>query len=504
MAVTRRSMVTGAFLLLVTACSGGSSTTAPSSPDLTVASTERLATTSTSSTSSTSTIAPSSAATTPPPSTDVPGPELEIWAGEVAQQVIELQFTVDDAGSITGTVSSPLDDAPAVPLDGSVDGRSFTIRIAAAAVVFEGEFSGDTLTGTWFQSGIELPVTLQRRAQPLVFERPQEPVPPFPYESTDVRFDNGDVSLAGTLVVPAGDGPVPAVVLVSGSGSQDRDETLLGHRPFLVLADAFARRGIASLRYDDRGVGGSTGSPIGATTADLATDAAAAVAYLDADPRIGSVGIVGHSEGGLIGPMVAGESEAVEFVVLLAGPGLPGRDVLIRQTEDLMRAEGASEADIAWQLDWRSQIIDVSASDLPADEATREIDAVASAALADPPDDVTEPLSPTLADALVEAFTDPWMRFFLAYDPAPTLVALDIPVLALIGSLDLQVSAEANIPALADALAANPAATVSELEGLNHLFQTATTGAVSEYARIDETFAPSAIAIVTSWILEQT
>lgn len=374
----------------------------------------------------------------------------------------------------------------------------------AADAVFEGELSGDTVSGTWFQSGLEIPVTLERQEQPIAFERPQEPVPPFPYESTDVRFDNGDVSLAGTLVVPDGAGPFPAVVLVSGSGPQDRNDTLVGHQPFLVLADAFARRGIASLRYDDRGVGGSTGSHAGATTADLATDASAAVAFLDADPRTGSVGIVGHSEGGIIGPMVAGESEAVAHVVLLAGPGLPGREVLRRQTEDLMRAAGAPEADIVWQLEWRSQIMDVSASGLSDDEAAREIGAVASAALANPPDEVTEPLAPALVDTFVEAFVDPWIRFFLAHDPAPALAALETPVLALVGSLDLQVSAEQNIPALERALAENPAATVLELEGLNHLFQTATTGAVSEYVQIDETFAPAAIDLVASWILEQS
>ncbi len=469
MTAARIAMLASALVLLAAACTGGTSTS-----------------------------------TAPTTSADAAGPELVIWVGDVAEQTIEFQVAVDEAGAVTGTVSSPLDDEPAVPIDGSVDGESFTIRIPAVAVVFEGEFSGDTLTGTWSQSGTELPVTMQRRDQPLVLKRPQEPATPFPYESTDVRFDNADVSLAGTLVIPAGDGPFPAVVLVSGSGAQDRDETLLGHRPFLVLADRFARRGIASLRYDDRGVGGSTGGPLGATTADLATDAAAAVAYLDANPRTGSVGIVGHSEGGIIGPMVAGESDAVEFVVLLAGPGLPGRDVLLRQTEDLMRVAGASEADIAWQLDWRSQIVDVSASGLPAAEAAREIRALASAALTNPPDGVTDPLAPTLADTLVKAFADPWMRSFLAYDPAPALVALDIPVLALVGSLDLQVSAEENIPALDDALAANPAATVMELAGLNHLFQTATTGAVSEYAWIEETFAPSAIDIIASWILEHS
>ena len=168
-----------------------------------------------------------------------------------------------------------------------------------------------------------------------------------------------------------------------------------------------------------------------------------------------------------------------------------------------MRAAGASEADIAWQLDWRSQIMDVSASELPTDDAAREIEAIVTAALGNPPDDVTEPLTPTLADTFVEVFSDPWMRFFLAYDPAPALVALDIPVLALVGSLDLQVSAEANIPALDDALAANAAATVLELEGLNHLFQTAETGAPAEYSTIPETMSPAVLEAVASWILER-
>jgi pimeloyl-ACP methyl ester carboxylesterase len=438
-----------------------------------------------------------------PASTDPPSPVVQIWAGSVGEQVVEFQIVVDDAGVITGTVSSPLDASPSVPVEGSIDGQAIDVRMPAADAVFEGELSGDTVRGTWYQSGLEIPVTLERQAQPVVFERPQEPAPPFPYESTDVRFDNGDVSLAGTLVVPEGEGPFPSVVLVSGSGPQDRDETLLGHRPFLVLADAFARRGIASLRYDDRGVGGSTGSHVGATTADLATDAAAAAAFLDADPRTGSVGIVGHSEGGIIGPMVATESEAVAFVVLLAGPGLPGRDVLLRQTADLLRAEGASEADIAWQLEWRPRMFDVAASDATAADAAAQIRVIVSDALASPPADVTDPLDPSLVDTFVEVFADPWMRFFLAYDPAPALTALDVPVLALIGSLDLQVSAEENIPALEDALAENPAATVRELDGLNHLLQTATTGAVSEYAQIEETFAPAAIDVVATWILEQ-
>ena len=490
----RAAAITFALVLLVSACSSGTNdsttTTTHSAEDVSVTSIEPpVETTSTAALASTI------------PSDDAP----EIWAGDVAGQMLQLQFVVDSTGTISGTAGSPgQEEIGEIPIDGVLDGTSVQIRIPAVSARFDAEIAGDTMSGTWFQSGSEVTVTLERQSEPVVIARPQEPVPPFPYESMDVRFDNGDVSLAGTLVIPEGDGPFPAVVLTSGSGAQDRDETLLGHKPFLVLADAFARSGIASLRFDDRGVGGSTGDPIGATSAELATDTAAAVEFLDADPRTGSIGLVGHSEGGIIGPMVAAESATVEYSVLLAGPALPGSDVLIRQTEDLMRAEGSPEADIEWQIGWRSEIIKVSASDGSNEDAAEQIRTIASTALANPPADVTIPLDPSLAEEFVTAFTDPWMRYFLAYDPAPALEALDIPVLALIGSLDVQVSAEENIPALESALAGNAAATVSELDGLNHLFQTAKTGAVSEYSTIEETFAPWAIDIITAWILEQT
>ena len=418
--------------------------------------------------------------------------------------MIEFQFTVDDTGTVTGIVTSPSAEAPDLPINGVISDGAVTIKIPAVEAVFEGEVDGATMTGTWYQSGAEVPAVFELRDEPLTLARPQEPTPPFPYEATDVRFPNGDISLAGTLVVPEGEGPFPAVVLSSGSGPQDRDETIVGHKPFLVLSDAFALAGIASLRFDDRGVGGSTGDPVGATTADLARDTASAVQFLADDDRFDSIGIVGHSEGGIIGPMVAHDSEAVDSVVLLAGPGLPGLDVLLRQTEDLMRVEGASEAGIAWQLSWRREIMEVSASSVPKDEAAEAIRAIVSAALENPPAGVTETLDPSMTEQFVAAFTDPWMRFFLAYDPAPALEDLGIPTLALIGSLDVQVSAEENIPALEAALEANADATVFELEGLNHLFQNAETGAVSEYARIEETFSPEAIDLITAWILEQS
>lgn len=478
------------LLLSASACSSGdaSSTTSPTQPPE----------------PSTTTEAPVETTTTESGTTIPDPPSTEIWLGDIAGQTIQFQFVIDDGGAITGVVGSPSGSVPDLPLNGTFDGSEVRFKVPSIEAVFEGVVTDDTLTGTWFQSGSEVPVSFERQDAPVVISRPQEPQPPFPYDAIDVRFDNGEISLAGTLVTPEGDGPFPAVVFTTGSGAQDRDETLVGHKPFLVLADAFARSGIASLRFDDRGVGGSTGTPTGATTAELATDTEAAVEYMAADGRFSSIGIVGHSEGGLIGPIVAGVSDDVDFLVLLAGPGLPGLDVLMRQTEDLMRAEGLPVTDIAWQMEWRSGVMEVAASDATNAEAAEQIRAIVTTALGDPPSDVTTPLDPALADQFVSAFTDPWMRFFLSYDPRPALEALDIPVLALIGSLDMQISAEENIPALEDALSDNPNATVLELDGLNHLFQTAETGAVSEYENIEETFSPSAIDLVVTWIQDHT
>jgi pimeloyl-ACP methyl ester carboxylesterase len=290
--------------------------------------------------------------------------------------------------------------------------------------------------------------------------------------------------------------------LISGSGQQDRDESIMGHKPFLVLADWLARQGIATLRYDDRGVGESGGNPIGATTADFAEDALAAVVFLADDQRFSAIGLIGHSEGGLIAPMVAAQAD-VAFTVMLAGPGVPGAEVLAKQTEDLMRAEGVAHSAVDWRVGWGTEVIALAASDVDSAEVAAQIRGVMEAAAADVPPGFEQSVSDAAIEETVAAFTDPWMRYFLAYRPQPALEALAMPVLALIGDLDLQVSAELNIPALEAALAGNSDATVTELDGLNHLFQTATTGAVSEYGQIEETFAPEAMELVSDWILER-
>jgi hypothetical protein len=299
-------------------------------------------------------------------------------------------------------------------------------------------------------------------------------------------------------------------VLVSGSGPQDRDESLMGHKPFLVLADHLTRNGIAVLRYDDRGVAASEGDFATATTADFVTDALAATEYLRGRPDIDAdgVGLIGHSEGGLVAPAAAAQSGGVAWIVLLAGPGVPGEEILLAQIEKISRASGASEEMIARSLATQRRVHDVLRAD--DDEATtarhlREVlrSAIDSASAA-------ERAAIGSSDAQINAYTDaqirqvtsPWFRNFLRYDPRPSLEAVRVPVLALNGSLDLQVAPEQNLPEIEAALerAGNGDVAVHELAGLNHLFQTATLGAPAEYASIEETFSPTALSMISEWI----
>jgi pimeloyl-ACP methyl ester carboxylesterase len=477
-----------AVLLLIGGCSSGEGTdpgssAVPSPP--------------TSATATTTTIDPTSSF--------MPGPPLAagIWLAEFGPAILQFRLDAGPDDVITGVFDSPAEGVTDLPVTVTTDGDAVQIIIPAASAVFEGTADEDSLTGIWTQAGNELPLVFERQAEPFAFARPQEPVPPYPYNATDVRFHNDDITLAGTLITPDGTGPFPTAVLISGSGGQDRDETLMGHKPFLVLADALARAGIATLRFDDRGVAESTGTPVGATTADLATDTLAAVEYLRSQPQIGVIGLIGHSEGGLIAPMVAAESPDVSFIVLLAGPGLAGAEVLGTQTEDLLRAEGMSEDGIAWRMRWNDTIIELAASEAATPEVAEQIRTLLTEAAADAPALYAGQVSAELIEQMTEAFTDPWMRYFLAYDPEPALARLDVPVLAMIGTLDLQVSAAANVPALQTALAPNPDATVRELPGLNHLFQTATTGAVSEYGLIEETMSPAVPELISGWILQR-
>lgn len=353
------------------------------------------------------------------------------------------------------------------------------------------------------------PLMLKRAAAtdlaPVKHKRPQEAAiaaQPRPYREQDIRFDNpaGHDRLAGTLSVPDGKGPFPAVVLISGTGHNTRDEDVWGHKIFLVLADALNRKGIAVLRYDKRGVGASTGDYDAATTVDFTSDAQAAVTWLktqrDIDPH--RVGVLGHSEGGIIAPAVAVEDKTVAFVVMIAGPTIRGDKLFVLQSAMTAKTYGAPDDYIA-----RRRLFDQALYDAiiaaPSDAiALDRAKAIVAKGVADKVIDSNE------ADTLPQDDARPWERYFLAYDPAPTLASLKVPVLVLNGSLDVQVPAREDLVAAREALKSNPRATVIELPGMNHLLQDAKTGSPNEYDGIEETMSPAALEIICDWVRMQT
>lgn len=345
--------------------------------------------------------------------------------------------------------------------------------------------------------------------------RPQDPLPPFPYLAEEVRYRNerAGITLAGTLTLPEGSGPFPAVALISGSGPQTRDSELFGHRPFLVLADYLTRRGIAVLRTDDRGVGASEGIFREATSRDFADDAQAAVAYLRgrADILPGAVGLLGHSEGGLVAPMVAADGEGVAFVVLLAAPGVNGEEILYEQGALIARAFGAPEEHIALNRRLQGELFAVLEAEEDAVERARGMEAVFRRQFADVPEEeraasgLTQQEEDEWIRQQISGMGGPWYRFFLMYEPAPVLARVQVPVLALYGERDLQVAAPQNAPAVEAALrqGGNPDVTVETFPGLNHLFQTAALGVPQEYPTLEETMAPRVLERVADWILER-
>lgn len=335
-----------------------------------------------------------------------------------------------------------------------------------------------------------------------------------PYHDENVTFENGDVTLAGTLTLPEGDGPHPAVILVSGSGPQDRDESLAPVttlKPFRLIADALGRAGIAVLRYDDRGVGQSTGVFEDATLDDFSADAAAAVAYLASRGEIDAaqIGLIGHSEGGMVAARLGAQDMGLAFLVTLAGPGVNGRDVLFLQNEKLMRVAGATEEQIAGQLAFLEESIALmNAEDWDALETLiretviaqyDQLSAVQQAAIGDIDAQVDQ-----VTAAQMQSFRAGWFASFINYDPEPDWAQVRVPVLAFYGGLDVQVDAEQNAPPLEAALeeAGNTDVTVIVYPEANHLFQAARTGSLQEYGALEPAFVPELLPDLTAWLLE--
>ncbi len=449
--------------------------------------------------------------------------EPQRWAGAVELPggvKLNFEITLDKD---KGTISIPQQGAKDLALSDVSIGETikFTLKVPNPAANAVWEFTpaadGKTAEGTLKQMGQEFKSTMKALAAGEAakgMNRPQEPKAPFPYknEEVSVKVEKGGHSLAGVLSVPEGKGPFPGVILVSGSGPQDRDEQLVGHKPFLVLADHLTRKGIAVLRYDDRGVGKSTGDFSASTSDDFADDALAAITFLAARPEINPklVGIVGHSEGGLIAPMVAAVSPVPTFIVLLAGPGMPGSDLLALQGRLISEANGTKPEDAARNAEKSRTILEMFRDNKPEPDIRAAILAAIEAELAiepttkDKPAEERTKLANESTTQQMMTMASPWMRRFLQIDPTVALRKVTIPVLALNGEKDLQVPPKENLAGIAEALkaAGNAHVTTKELPGLNHLFQTSETGSPSEYADIEETFAPAALDAVTAWILE--
>ena len=426
------------------------------------------------------------------------------WMGTLSAGATTLRLLFHITNSpygLVATMDSPDQGVRRLVAAVSHTGSSLKLEVKQINGTFEGtvDETRSTIEGTWSQSGVRLPLALApvKDAAALEPRRPQNPVKPYPYREEDITYENAaaHITLAATLTLPAGPGPFPSVVLITGSGAQDRDETLMDHRPFLVLADYLTRRGIAVLRTDDRGVGKSGGDFRAATTADFATDTEAGVAYLRTRREVdaGKIGLVGHSEGGLIAPMVAARNRAVAFIVMMAGPGVPGDEIIVAQTALIGQATGLSAEQVDRNIARQREILRLVKQET--DRALLETklrDALAGA-------------PPAQVSAQITSLTSPWYRDFIAYDPAPALKQLTCPVLAINGERDLQVPPKQNLPAIRRALeaSANKRFDIVELPGLNHLFQTANTGSPSEYARIEETMAPIALDTIARWILKQ-
>ena len=432
------------------------------------------------------------------------------WSGKLTDLRLVFHVSADSTGGLRSSFDSPDQGAMGLGVrHTSRTGDSLAFDMADIHASFVGHLSADgaRIEGEWRQGGATLPLRLDRTddgAAALVPpHRPQEPKPPFPYTTTEVRYDGGSpgVSLAGTLTVPPGTGPFPCVLMITGSGPQDRDETLDGHRPFLVIADRLTRAGVAVLRVDDRGVGGSIGPFAGATSADFADDVRAGVRFLASRPEIDRrrIGLVGHSEGGLIAPLVAAGSRDVAFIVLLAGTGLPGAEISYAQAEATMRSLGMPDSVVHARLAFQKGLLDIAREGLDSLAVEARVAALVRAQHVD--STTAKRVRPQIASLL-----DPWTRWFLAYDPRPTLRRVRCPVLALNGSRDVQVPARLDLPQIESALRAggNRDVTTRELPGLNHLFQDCTTGAPAEYGSIEETFSPAALDTMTSWILVHT
>ena len=439
------------------------------------------------------------------------------WYGllDAGKAKLHIVFHISKTDSgYSSTMDSPDQGAKGIKTDATIfDGKELIVEKKAMGMKYTASCDAaiTKLSGIFQQGQAKLPLNFSRTREEIkVVARPQDPTD-FPYTREEVTIQNikDSVTLAGTLTLPKDKKADKIVILITGSGPQNRDEEIkqFNHRPFLVWSDWLTRHGIAVLRYDDRGVAGSTGSFKGATSADFANDAKAAVDYIASrdDLKGMKIGLMGHSEGGMIAPMVAAKDKRVRFLVLLAGPGAPVDELMAKQIENGQASSGVPKNVAALNVE-TSKMVYAFLKEHPAEtneQIQPKLKALMVAQLKKYPADALQGASvDTFADEQVKSNLNPWFRYFIAYIPADNLKKVKCPVLAVNGSLDKQVDAEQNLTAIETALkkAKNKDFETVRLEGLNHLLQKAKTGNPDEYGKIEETVNPAALDKVTDWL----
>ncbi len=439
------------------------------------------------------------------------------WSGtlDITGNKLPLVFRIAATDSVyTTLMDSPAQNATGLPTTRTTfSGNRLEIVATGLGIFFQGTLRGDSIAGTFNQGGMAFPLTLKREDQPS-YNRPQTPVGPFPYSTEEVFFENGeeDITLAGTLTLPAsGERLHAAAVLVAGSGPLDRDETLLGHKPFWVLADYLARNGIAVLRYDKRGVGKSAGKYPSATLKNLAADVRAALDYLSRRPETAKkpLGLVGHSEGGIVAAKAVSEHAGeVAFLVLLAAPGVGGKEIILEQNRLALKEQNMEPENEARSMEAVAQILQELSSDWVNDVQNREIlrDRLAQLWEQFPLLTKMKLKKEVYLRAQLNEMTRPLFREFLALEPEAIYRKISCPVLALNGMKDTQVASGRNLAAIRAALEAggNRRYEIKEYPPLNHLFQEARTGKADEYGLIEQTFAPETLSDIGAWIKNNT
>ena len=440
------------------------------------------------------------------------------WLATLTVSDVKLRLILKVEKSANGYAAkfdSPDQGAVDLPIDSIVlDGKKLTFSAAKFDITYEGTLNeaGDEISGIFKQRSGSTPMVFKRIAALPTLNRPQEPKKPYPYDEQEVSYRNekDNVKIAGTLTLPRSAGPHPVVLLITGSGSQDRNETIAGHHPFLLLADYLTRNGIAVLRVDDRGIGGTDTGSLSATSENFAEDVLAGVSFLkqrkEIDPKM--IGLIGHSEGGMIAPMVAARSKDVAFIVLLAGLGQTGEDVIYTQTELIHKAQGTPPETLTHIISLSRRINAVVKTETDGKRIEQRINeeiAAYAGTLSEPEKQLFDPAAATIK-TFMPMYKTPWYRYFIMFDPRPVLKNVRVPVLALNGEHDLQVAWKENLDLIAASLKAggNENVTTKAFPKLNHLFQTSPTGLLSEYSQIEETMSPEVLKTMSDWILTRT